>query len=403
MKIHIHTQADLGTIFSINPNHHNGLYLSEIPGGVSWRHVKPKLEIGGMVYHTSGDNQLDLTSISSPRAFIRLLSEHAKSLLTKSKEAWGNKEISWLGVPMSEVDTKQEMTVRIDCLHITTTWYNILERYYGMKFEEIGPNHFSMEWTTASTCWDVVNTLYFVLLLLDGREETQFIQHSQIEKAIRQAPMMPYFMAYLAGNHLIKSHTQYEQLKPLLESKVKGDVSLIQGNTHWLRIKEITSRLDMNTPILDIGCGELKYAKKVSRTFKSTYYAFDIEESKEVFHLKERVGMDLHFTTELESFQFTQPVQVILTEVIEHMTTEHLKKVVEYLKGIPIKSIQVSTPNITFNEYYGIEGLRREDHLREYTLGEFQNFINLLPGNFNITGIGDTVNGQQPTHYAFTE
>ena len=72
----------------------------------------------------------------------------------------------------------------------------------------------------------------------------------------------------------------------------------------------------------------------------------------------------------------------------------------EYLKSIPVHSIHITTPNIDFNQFYLIEGLRREDHLRELTLIEFQDILSELPFSFEYSGIGDTVNQQQPTLYA---
>lgn len=408
MKISIHTTTDLPTIFAINPNHYDGKYIDKVPGGISYRHMYGKiLELGTIVSHVTGENQLSLNNISSPEAFVRLMSQQCRSLLTVGYEQWLETHLSWLDSKMSTVDEVTDITVDIDCIHINNTWYNILDRYYGMKFTDLGNNHYSMKWEVKDHCYNVINTLYFVMMLLSSRSGTSYVHEDQIAKAIRQVPSMPYFCAYLAGHHLIRSPKQFEDLKSTMESKVEGDVSLVQGNTHDLRIKTITSKLDMNRPILDIGCGEFKYAKKVSRKFKSTYYAMDLEENlKEFLFLKDKCKMDIHFTTDLDEYMFTEPVQVIISEVIEHMTEEALESLLSYLKTIPVYSIQVSCPNIAFNINYGLEGFRRDDHLREYTLEEFKIFVEKLPfhrSHLHIEGIGDTVNNNQPTHYAYTK
>lgn len=401
MIIQIKSRGDLDSIYSINPNHFDGCYARKINEGIATKQrIHGVIQLQYLQDHVAGDNQLSLQDICSPDTALRILTNMCRDML---KDDALDKDLPWLGKSMKAVDTYGYIEVNIPVIFITTTWYNLLEKHYGMSINKLGWNLYSIKWEYHGRHHELLPELYFVMMMLAASNDESYLHETQIVKAIKAVPSMPYFFAYLAGHRLVRSAKLYEEVKPLLEDRVDANVNFVQGNTHDLRIKTITEELDMEIPILDIGCGELKYAKKVAKNFKSQYYAFDIEDQdSEVYHLKERRGMDVHFTTDLSEFHFTEPVQVIMSEVIEHMTIEDIVKIAEYLEGVPVHSIYVTTPNVEFNENYGLNGFRHPEHLREV---DKDTFVRMMSNYFSdyeweYSGIGDTVNGEQPTHYA---
>ena len=405
MIIKITSKSNLDTIYGLNPGHFNGTYATELGESILTKHREEDcIYLQALTPHVSGSNQLALSNVCGPEVGVRILTEMCRNIL--KGESFLDSDVPWVreGAKMQDIDEPTEIKVEIPVVYLTTTWFNLLEKHYEIESTKVGWNLYSLKWEVFSTHYKVVNELYFLLMMLASSNGESYIHNAQIEKTIRSVQSMPYFFAYLAGHRLIRSEAQFEELKDLLASKVKGHkVSLVQGNTHDLRIKTITDQIDPTIAVFDVGCGELRYAKKLSRKFEANYYAFDVEDQEsEVYHLKERRGMDVTFVTNLDELIITEPVQVIISEVVEHMTVPDLVLLGEYLQTLNIHSIHITTPNVEFNEYYGLKGFRHPEHLRELTAEGFQN---LLKSSFPLfeweyKGIGDTVDGEQPTHYA---
>jgi hypothetical protein len=77
----------------------------------------------------------------------------------------------------------------------------------------------------------------------------------------------------------VKSTGQFEGLKPVFENYLANNglkANLVIEGTLRQRINFITNLLELNIPVLDIGCGELIYYKKMTaRDFAAPYYAVD--------------------------------------------------------------------------------------------------------------------------------
>ena len=99
----------------------------------------------------------------------------------------------------------------------------------------------------------------------------------------------------------------------------------------------IGSKLSFNKSILDIGCGEGYYAIPFAGKLESSYYAVDIDdellevvkrkaESKQIDNISTFCSIDQF----LETYNNEQ-VDIILTEVIEHMSTEEAKALILHI------------------------------------------------------------------------
>ena len=61
---------------------------------------------------------------------------------------------------------------------------------------------------------------------------------------------------------------------------------------------------------------------------------------------------NLVFLRSLDDFAYQKPVNILLTEVIEHNTPSDAKALVERCLQIPFHKIIITTPDSRFNKYY---------------------------------------------------
>lgn len=185
------------------------------------------------------------------------------------------------------------------------------------------------------------------------------------------------------------------------------EADLTYYNTHQDRVRFITSRLEMDVPILDIGCGEFIYYKKLmGKGFKQRYYAVDtdpnFERLAEVMQLRYDAG-NLFFHTSLDEFEGKERVNILMTEVIEHNPMDDAKALVKQALMYNFNSIIITTPNSEFNSFYADHDMmRHDDHHFELTQAEFKAMMDeCVAGNANVrleyAQIGDRLNGLQPT------
>ena len=97
----------------------------------------------------------------------------------------------------------------------------------------------------------------------------------------------------------------------------------------------------------------------------------------------------------LESYNGEQ-VDVILTEVVEHMSEGEAAEIIQQVcGGIDFERLIVTTPNADFNGYYELEGFRHEDHKWEMGHEAFQQWftdtVQGLPVEVEYLMIGDRV------------
>jgi hypothetical protein len=180
---------------------------------------------------------------------------------------------------------------------------------------------------------------------------------------------------------------------------------VIEGTTRQ-RITFITNLLELDIPILDIGCGELTYYKKMkARDFTAPYYAVDnnpdMEQLAEVI-ARRYEDDNLLFYPSINAFTSTEQVNILLTEVIEHNTPDEAKALIEKALSYNFNKMIITTPNVEFNPFYSMEEeFRHKDHRFELTRDEFQALMaSCMKGrqaNIEYFYLGDSLNGIQPT------
>lgn len=231
-----------------------------------------------------------------------------------------------------------------------------------------------------------VNTVLFFCNLQHG---AAVCENAHIYPMFEQLSKVnaPYYVKYKFKTELIKSEKQFDEIKHFLNTE--GQV-FCPWDTHESRIRFALDNI-RDEDVVDIGCGEGQYVKRLSRQNKSY---FGVDRDEECVRLALRKTLDLHnsiISTEIPDL--TGKV-VLLSEVIEHNEYQEAVDLIKSCKNA--KKVIITTPNKEFNQYYGVE-LRHDDHKFELTQNEFFNMINDIGLSGTFSGVGDLVNGIYPT------
>ena len=162
----------------------------------------------------------------------------------------------------------------------------------------------------------------------------------------------------------------------------------------------------MNIPILDIGCGDLEYYKKMMKFgFKSQYYTVDKDEHIET--LSRNIAKcyeenNLMFFSSLDEFRLQDKLNILLTEVIEHNNIDEAKALIRQTLKYNINKMIITSPNVEFNHFYNMENpWRHADHVFEPNSEEFHAMIEECTAgkncNVEYSYLGDSINGIQLT------
>lgn len=407
-----------------NPNTDNGLYLKTHKNGVLVGMALNPNEYHVLFQDTKysylpeDSNQVDYQSYCSPLLVLHICNEYFSQVL-KEKTTYYNETISWLNKTKLEIDNLN-CEIEVPSFYIYSNWYRNGQFLLSKYFKNIEVEHqvgrvFSLK-ITGSNLFEAMNLLSLVSVFTHITNEYGIHTFIDDEFAIKYNRILtnisnvPYFVFYLFIKRAVKSDRQFQTLKPQMENYLAAhglDANLTYYDTHVNRILFVTNLLDESHSVLDFGCGEFKYFKKVNKaTFKKSYYAIDIDDSFRVLFSKlkaESKKENFYFYNQLNEYPNDEKVNVILSEVIEHNTIEEAKNVIKNLMKLNYHQIIITTPNSEFNQHYQLEDeMRHDDHEFEFDANEFKNFIIETTKDFqNFTldfyGIGDSLNGVQPT------
>lgn len=413
-------------ILNRNPNTDFGLYAKSLKNGVvignciNANRYDIVFQDTKYSYLPEDSNQIDFQSYVSPLVILHITNDFFGHLL-KQKSEYVSQNIKWLNKTYDEVDTFA-CTIDVKSFYIDSNWVKnetfLLSRYFPQVQvrHKIGKNYtLKIE---AKSIFEAINLLNLVSVFVHITNHYgvfTFIDDSFAEKYARlltNIDQVPYFVFYLFIKKAIKTEKQFEIIKPQLEQYFVNqgiNVDFKYGYNHQERVKYIVNRLNFDNQILDVGCGEFIYYRKITRMgFDKPYYAIDEdikfeEMAKEMNH---KLNTDnLKFYQNLSDFsnQYQQqPLEIILTEVIEHNSEEEAKKLIEELLKYNFNQIFISTPNKDFNTYYfeNPDEMRHDDHDFEMTSIEFFNFMNQFKRNdYTLTfdQIGDSIHSVCPT------
>jgi len=425
MIIKIKSENDyLMDILNKNPDTDMGLYLKPLKNGHVAGNVVDK-HYYEIVFQDEKDsylpdesNQIDYQSYCAPLAALHICNELFSHIL-KSRDEYMQKNINWLNRTQGEIDT-MPCSIEIPSLYIDSKWFRggrfLLAKYFdGIAVEQQTNRIFKLT-VTASTIFEAFNLLSLVSLFTHITNEQgvfTFIDDNLAQKygrVLSNIQHVPYFVFYLFIQRAVKSENQFNELKPVFEKYLADEglnVDLQWQGTRQQRVQFICQQLELDVPILDIGCGEFEYYKKMMKLgFKEMYHAVDKDERIAVLYRnvsKRYEENNISFYASLEDFSLQDKINVLLAEIIEHNSIDDAKALIKQTLSYNINKLFITTPNVDFNRFYhNMESpFRHEDHIFEPTPAEFREIIEDCTAgqaySVEYFMLGDCINGIQPT------
>ena len=406
-----------------NPDTDMGLYFKPLKKGqivgniVDKHHYEIVFQDKNNSYLPDESNQIDYQSYCTPLIVLHICNELFTHIL-KSRDEYTQKSISWLERTQGELDTVP-CRIEIPSFYIDSNWFRsgrfLLMKYFENLLIEKQSSRIFRLTISAPTIFEAFNLLCIVSLFTHNTNEYgtfTYIDDNFAQKygrVLTNIRHVPYFVFYLFMLRTVKSEKQFLDLKPLFEQYLLNEglqVNLQWQGTKQQRMQFISTQLEMDVPILDIGCGEFEYYKKMMKLgFKAPYYAVDTDERFESMSRNVAKRYDennLEFFNSLDDFRLPDKLNVLLTEVIEHNSIDEAKALIRKALAYNINKMMVSVPNIEFNRFYNMEkALRHDDHLFEPTTAEFRAMIEECTAEHacrvEYFYLGDSINGIQPT------
>ncbi|MGO4183420.1 methyltransferase domain-containing protein [Paenibacillus sp. TAF43_2] len=316
-------------------------------------------------------------------------------------------------------DTEQyEHTFHINMIHIELLRYiHFFEKHltdYTFEAVHLAHKSYSLTIKTHKSLYELMHVVSVLCLFLSMfSDEYIDISDDVLIKYVKSIQIIdaPFYIRSLFARNFLASRDRFKKYKEELEKTDRYAVQLSFGGTAQQRRSYIGSVLPFNKAILDVGCGEGFYAIPFASKIEDSYYAVDIHEpllevverkakAKELDNIATFPSIE-HF---LEAYNGEQ-VDVILTEVIEHMSLNEAAVLIQQIcEHVDFDYFVLTTPNAEFNAYYELEDFRHDDHKWELGRAEFQEWLLETIKDQSVesqfVAIGDGVNGIQTTQGA---
>lgn len=311
-----------------------------------------------------------------------------------------------------------EHSLFINMIHIERSHYiqffsNHLHDF-SFEIQQLAHKSYSLTVKTQKSLYQLlhVTSVLCVFLAIIGNERFH-ISDSLLEKYIKSLQVMeaPFYIRSLFSRNFLLTRELYHRYKRSLEQSTREVIRFEFGSTAQQRRAFIENILPFDKSILDVGCGEGFYAIPFAGKLEASYYAIDINEEvvqavkrkaekKELENVIPMLSID-QFLKEYNG----ELVDVILTEVIEHMSLEEAAKLIRQIcQEVRFEYFVITTPNADFNRFYALNTYRHDDHKWEMGEAAFRQWLNDVTSDIQVhcefIGIGDCVNDIQTTQGA---
>lgn len=286
---------------------------------------------------------------------------------------------------------------------------------YKVEHEVVSGKNYQIKITTKKSIYELLNfASLFGIFQAIVNNEPMLVNEENAMKYVRCMNIIdaPYFVRYLFKKRFLINFKTFNSVKDDLSKNTQKNIEIKYGDTWQARQMAIQERLDFRNSILDVGCGEGKYITRFNRFMEDhNYFAVDIDDEvreKAEKRVKRKGLKNVEFFKSTLEFcnsdKSKERVDVICTEVIEHMPKEESHLLMLDIISCNVGTLIVTTPDVRFNDNYFMEGMRHEDHDWEPTREEFEDFMNksLETKKEKIEsiewfGIGDIVEGVSPS------
>ncbi|MCM3627562.1 class I SAM-dependent methyltransferase [Paenibacillus glycanilyticus] len=315
-----------------------------------------------------------------------------------------------------EQDTEgYEHSFHINMIHVEWIRYiDLFEKHMrDCRFERqlLSSKSYSLTITTENSLYHLLHVVSVLCLFLamSGNEYTD-INDEVLDKYISSIQVIdaPFYIRSMFARSFLTSKTKFWKYKKALESTDRYAIDFEFGGTAFQRRNYIGSSLKFDKSVVDIGCGEGFYAIPFAKKTEGSYYAIDInEELLEIVGRKagakeiDNIALYRSVAHFLEEYN-GERVDIILTEVIEHMSEEEAKRFIQMIcTHIDFDQFIITTPNADFNSYYELQHMRHDDHKWEMGQEEFRQwFADVMvevKWDVEFIAIGDGVNSIRTT------
>lgn len=301
-------------------------------------------------------------------------------------------------------------TFFINMIHIEQTRYiEFFEKHlndFTFEIRHQAHKSYSLTVTTGKSLYQLLHAVSVLCLFLSMRgNEYIDISDGILDKYIKSMHVIdaPFYIRSLFVRNFLSSRERFHKYKAELEKTGRYEIQFAYGGTAQQRRSYIGGALAFDKSILDVGCGEGFYAIPFAGKIEGNYYALDINEelldkvkrkaeAKEIDNIVTFGSIDQF----LESYN-GERVDVILTEVIEHMSKEEAKRLIRQICAqIEFDSFIITTPNADFNSYYELNEFRHNDHKWEMGAEAFRQWMSDVLVEADVqtefAAIGDGVN-----------
>ena len=397
--------------FLIKKNPHSGMLLRSIRKGMAYGWYTGEHTFN--VYFKDADNDISYKQHEQENFEYLNVSRYNTPLFPLN--AIGE----FFSAPLKAQDTRDtegyEHTFFINMIHIERVRYI---EFFAKHLKEFtfdithqADKSYSLIVKTEKSLYLLLHTVSVLCLFLSmfGNEYID-ISDSILDKYIKSLNVIdaPFYIRSLFVRNFLSSRDRFNRYKAELEKTDRYDIQFAYGGTALQRRNYIGNALAFDKSILDVGCGEGFYAIPFAGKIEGTYYAVDINEElleqvkrkaarKELDNLVTFASID-HF---LESYNGEQ-VDVILTEVIEHMSRDEAGRLIRQICAkVDFERFIITTPNADFNRFYELSEFRHDDHKWEMGEDSFRQWIGEVLRDtelhFEFVAVGDGVDNIKTT------
>lgn len=275
----------------------------------------------------------------------------------------------------------------------------------AIEFRELSGNLGVVSITSTHSLYHVLNLVQVFCILQTLANDDLYIPmndaaYTKYAKSI-VAVDAPYHIRYMLAK-TIQSPKVFDAVKDLLAKSDTQSIVLNYGGAWQQRFQRIWGLLECGDTLWDIGCGELRYTRKLSGRYQQIV-AFDadpeIQEANtsrlEKYRL-ENVAVAGALTPDLVNGLAPYNIDnfdILATEVIEHIELSEAESLLTSLASINFRRLVITVPNREFNIHYLVDGFRHDDHKWEPTASEFEALIckHFTDRRVTIDNLGDSV------------
>ena len=278
---------------------------------------------------------------------------------------------------------------------------------------------------TAGSVFEVLNITIAMCIMQAMKDDSVYVRLDEpgvlkYLTALNNAEA-PYYIRYLFASRAINNRHSFYKLRGDIEGI---GMTMFYGDTRQQRFDAISYELtksdydngqgmlpapNSETTLVDLGCGELWYATRLSKIYAQI---IAVDADKELCEANERKvqhkKLDNVTVVNSDALKFVEDgltydeCDVLLTEVLEHMPEDQADKLLRALLKSSARRVIATVPNKSFNDNYGLgEDFRHPDHFYEPTFEEWNDYCYTLAAELGVQAsvkpIGDIVNDQSIT------